>query len=75
MHRGVDLVECRPCRVRSSARAWRQGTQLQRRTALGDLRSRYSRQLENGLLDLGGSARGKGHLRTDGVEARFLKDS
>jgi hypothetical protein len=32
-------------------------------------------QLENGLLDLGGQARGKGHLRADRVEARLLKDS
>jgi len=36
--------------------------------------TRCSRQLENGLLDLGGSSRGKGHLRTDRVEARLLED-
>lgn len=75
VRRGVDLVECRPCRVRSSARTWRQGTRLQRRASLGDLRSRCSRQLENGLLDLGGPSGGKGHFGTDRVEARLLKDS
>src|SRR6476659_2362466 len=34
-----------------------------------------SRQLENGLLDLGGPSRSKGHLRSDRVEARLLKHS
>jgi hypothetical protein len=41
----------------------------------GYLRSRCSRKLENGLLDLGGPSGGKGHFGTDRVEARLLKDS
>jgi hypothetical protein len=51
------------------------GHPLQRRASLGDLRSRCSTQLENGLLDLGGPSGGKGYLGTYRVEARLLKDS
>ena len=51
------------------------GHPLQRRACLGDLRSGCSRQLENGLLDLGGPSGGKGHFGTYRVEARLLKDS
>jgi hypothetical protein len=42
---------------------------------LGDLRPWCSGQLENGLLDLGRPSRGIGHLRSDRVKARLLKDS
>jgi len=34
-----------------------------------------SRQLEDGLLDLGGPSPGKAHVRTDRAEARLLKDA